>query len=279
MPHRKAAILLFGCKQERVHSSVCGRATNVCGPRRSSSLHGFHLALADRTANKVGPERVKRLSNVRDEFMSFASLVFTPLVKKLQERYGSRRQYARMEDSGGSQDRFTDFELEFLAQRDSFYLATVGSTGWPYVQHRGGPKGFLKVIDDHTLAFADLRGNKQYISTGNLQNDSRVAMIMVDYPRQARLKILGRVEIFEGDQAESWLPKVRVPEEKTPIERVFVIHVEAYDWNCPQHITPRFSAEEIREGMQPIEQHVQKLEEENRALRQELAQLKGKASV
>ncbi len=211
--------------------------------------------------------------------MSFASLVFTPLVKKLQERHGSRRQYARMEEFRGSQDRFTDFELEFLAQRDSFYLATVGSTGWPYVQHRGGPKGFLKVIDDHTLAFADLRGNKQYISTGNLQSDSRVAIIMVDYPRQARLKILGRVEIFEGDQAESWLPKVRVPEEKTPIERVFVIHVEAYDWNCPQHITPRYTAEEIREGMQPIEQHVQKLEEENRALRQELAQLKGKASV
>ena len=208
--------------------------------------------------------------------MSFGSLVFTPLVKKLQERYGSRRQYARMEDSGGSQDRFTDFESEFLAQRDSFYLATVGSTGWPYVQHRGGAKGFLKVIDDRTLAFADLRGNKQYISTGNLQTDSRVAMIMVDYPRQARLKILGRVEIFEGQEAESWLPRVRMPGEKTPIERVFVIHVEAYDWNCPQHITPRYSAEELREGMQSIEQRVQILDSENHALRQELAQLKGK---
>jgi predicted pyridoxine 5'-phosphate oxidase superfamily flavin-nucleotide-binding protein len=208
--------------------------------------------------------------------MSFGSLVFTPLVKKLQERYGSRRQYARMEDSGGSQDRFTDFESEFLEQRDSFYWATIGSTGWPYVQHRGGAKGFLKVIDDQTLAFADYRGNKQYISTGNLQTDSRVAMILVDYPRQARLKILGRVEIFEGDQAESWLPRVRVPGDKTPIERVFVIHLEAYDWNCPQHITPRYTADEIREGMRTIEQRVQQLEQENQSLRQELAQLKGK---
>ena len=208
--------------------------------------------------------------------MSFASLVFTPLIKKLQERHGSRRQYERMENSGPSQDRFTPFETEFLAQRDSFYSATIGSTGWPYVQHRGGPKGFLKMIDDHTLAFGDFRGNKQYISTGNLLTDSRVAIIMVDYPRQARLKILGRVEILEGEKADTWLPQVRVPGEKTPIERVFVIHVEAYDWNCPQHITPRYTAEEIREGMQSIETRVHQLEQENHALRTELAQLKAK---
>src|ERR1700691_5641828 len=204
--------------------------------------------------------------------MSFGSLLFTPLVKKLQERYGSRRQYERMEDSGASQDRFTEFETQFLAQRDSFYMATMGAACWPYVQHRGGPKGFLKVIDDHTLAFGDLRGNKQYISTGNLLTDNRVAIIMVDYPRQARLKILGRVEIFEGDAATQWLDQVRVPGEKTVIERVFVIHVEAYDWNCPQHITPRYAVEEIREGMQSIEKKVDALEQENRALRKELAE-------
>lgn len=206
--------------------------------------------------------------------MSFASLVFTPLVKKLQERYGSRRQYQRMEEAGASQDRFTAFETEFLAERDSFYWATIGATGWPYVQHRGGPKGFLKVVDDHTLALGDFRGNKQYISTGNLLTDNRVAMIMVDYPRQARLKILGRVEILEGEPAESWLPKVRMPEEKTAIERVFVIHVEAYDWNCPQHITPRYTAEEIRVGMQSVEKRVEALEQENQALRKELAALR-----
>src|SRR5277367_2083376 len=165
--------------------------------------------------------------------MSFGSLVFTPLVKKLQERYGSRRQYERMENSGATQDRLTEFETEFLAQRDSFYMATTGATGWPYVQHRGGPKGFLKVIDDRTLAFGDLRGNKQYISTGNLLTDDRVAIIMVDYPRQARLKILGHIEIFEAEKAKPWLDRVQVKGYDAIIERVFVIHIAAYDWNCP----------------------------------------------
>jgi len=206
--------------------------------------------------------------------MSFGSRTFTPLVKKLQERHGSRQQYERMEKSGAQSDRFTNFEMEFLADRDSFYWATVGATGWPYVQHRGGPKGFLKVIDDHTLAFADFRGNKQFISTGNLLTDSRVAMILVDYPRQARLKILGRVEIFEGEKAAEWLERVRIPGYKAIIERVFVIHVEAYDWNCPQHITPRYTAEEIREGTQAAEQRMQALEHENEALRKQLDQLK-----
>ena len=202
--------------------------------------------------------------------MSFGSLVFTPLVKKLQERYGSRLQYERMA-ANASQDRFGEFETQFLAERDSFSWATIGASGWPYIQHRGGPKGFLKVIDDHTLALGDFRGNKQYISTGNLLSDSRVAMIMVDYPRQARLKILGRVEILEGEQAETWLPRVRMPEEKTVIERVFVIHMEAFDWNCPQHITPRYSADELREGMQEIEKRVKALEQENQTLRSEVA--------
>jgi predicted pyridoxine 5'-phosphate oxidase superfamily flavin-nucleotide-binding protein len=203
--------------------------------------------------------------------MSFRSLVFTPLVKKLQEKYGSRLQYERMENSGPPQDRLTPFETEFLAGRDSFYMASTGSSGWPYVQHRGGLKGFLKVIDDHTLAFADLRGNKQYITTGNLLTDDRIALIMVDYPRQARLKILGHVEIFEGEKAKDWLDRVRMPKEKTGIERVFVIHVEAYDWNCPQHITPRYTVEEIREGMKEIEHRIKALEQENEKLRKELA--------
>src|SRR5580658_7796463 len=183
--------------------------------------------------------------------MSFGSLVFTPLVKKLQERYGSRRQYERMENSGPPQDRLTPFETQFLAQRDSFYMATTGATGWPYVQHRGGPKGFLKVIDDHTLAFADFRGNKQYITTGNLMTDPRVALILVDYPRQTRLKILGRVQILEGNEGAAWLDKLRDPSYEGVIERVFVIRVEASDWNCQQHIVPRFSEEEIRGALQP----------------------------
>jgi predicted pyridoxine 5'-phosphate oxidase superfamily flavin-nucleotide-binding protein len=188
--------------------------------------------------------------------MSFGSLLFTPVVGKLQERYGSRQQYERMKKSGAARDRLTDFEIEFLAERDSFYWATVGSTGWPYVQHRGGPRGFLKVIDSQTLALADFPGNKQFISAGNLLTDNRVAMILVDYPRQARLKILGRVDVLDGEKAAPWIQRVQVPGHKAVIERVFVIHMEAYDWNCPQHITPRYTAEEIRDAVHDVEQRL-----------------------
>jgi hypothetical protein len=198
---------------------------------------------------------------------NFGSLVFTPLVKALQEKYGSRRQYARMEAAGVTPDRLGADESGFIAERDSFYMATVGATGWPYVQHRGGPKGFLKVIDDRTIAFADFRGNKQYISTGNLASDDRVALIMVDYPGQARLKILGHAQIFEGDAAREWMERLREPGSKDVIERVYVIRVEGFDWNCPQHITPRFTEEQIREALAPFELRVEQLERENEKLR------------
>jgi predicted pyridoxine 5'-phosphate oxidase superfamily flavin-nucleotide-binding protein len=199
---------------------------------------------------------------------NFGSLVFTPVVKALQEKYGSRRQYARMESGGASEDRLGADELAFIAERDSFYIATVGETGWPYVQHRGGPQGFLKVIDHHTIAFADYRGNKQYVSTGNLATDNRAALIMVDYPRQVRLKILGHVEILEGEEAKPWLERLRGPGYKAVIERVYVIRVEAFDWNCPQHITPRFTAEQIQEELVPFERRMQELEQENKRLRE-----------
>jgi predicted pyridoxine 5'-phosphate oxidase superfamily flavin-nucleotide-binding protein len=200
---------------------------------------------------------------------NFGSLVFTPVVKALQEKYGSRRQYARTEGDGdASPDRLGPEETAFIAERDSFYMATVGATGWPYVQHRGGPKGFLKVIDDHTIAFADFRGNKQFISTGNIGTDDRVALIMVDYPRQARLKILGRAEVFEGERARKWIERLREPGYNAEIERAYVITVEALDWNCPQHITPRFTEVQIQEALAPLERHLQDLEQENKALRE-----------
>jgi predicted pyridoxine 5'-phosphate oxidase superfamily flavin-nucleotide-binding protein len=206
---------------------------------------------------------------------NFGSLIFTPAIKALQEKYGSRRQYARM-DQSGSFDRLGTDEIAFLAERDSFYMASTSATGWPYVQHRGGAKGFLKVIDDRTIAFADFRGNKQYISAGNVATDNRVALIMVDYPRQARLKLLGRTEVFEGDQARDWIARLRDPKEKTPIERVFLIRIEAFDWNCPQHITPRFTEEEIKEALAPLERQMQDLEQENKRLREEVAQARAK---
>jgi len=204
---------------------------------------------------------------------SFGSLVFTPVVKSLQERYGSRQQYARMEQMSDTHAGLGPEEREFLSERDTFYMATIGATGWPYIQHRGGPKGFLKVIDDRTIAFADFRGNKQYVSTGNLMTDNRVALILVDYPRQLRLKILGRVEIFEGEKDRPWLDKVRGPAYEAVVERVFAIHVEAFDWNCQQHIIPRFTKEEIREALAPVEKQMEELAEDNRKLREQLDRL------
>ena len=204
---------------------------------------------------------------------NFGSLVFTPVIKALQERYGSRRQYARLAAGGSPSDRLSPDEVSFIAERDSFYMATVGSTGWPYIQHRGGPKGFLKVIDDRTLTFADFAGNKQFISAGNLTTDNRVALIMVDYPGQARLKILGRADLLEGEPAKPLIERVRDRSYKATVERVFQIRIEAFDWNCPQHITPRFTEEEIQEAMAPIEERMRKLEEENERLVQQLALL------
>ena len=201
---------------------------------------------------------------------NFGNLVFTPVVKALQEKYGSRRQYARIAAGGGDGDRLSSSESAFIAERDTFYIATVGATGWPYVQHRGGPKGFLKVIDDKTIAFGDFRGNRQYISTGNLASDNRVALIMVDYPSQARLKILGRVEIFEGSAAGEWIDRLRETGSKDVMERAYLIRVEAFDWNCPQHITPRFTEEEIKEALVPFERRVEELERENARLRESL---------
>jgi predicted pyridoxine 5'-phosphate oxidase superfamily flavin-nucleotide-binding protein len=153
-------------------------------------------------------------------------------------------------------------------------MASVGATGWPYVQHRGGNRGFLKVINEHTIAFADFRGNKQYISTGNLTTDDRVALILVDYPGQARLKILGRVKILEGADAGEWIEKVHDPGYDAAVERVFVIHVEASDWNCQQHITPRFTEEQIRRALIPAEERMEALERENESLQAEIIRLK-----
>ena len=178
----------------------------------------------------------------------YAELAFTPLVKKQQELHGSRRQYQRVEESGASTNQLGDYERKFIAERDGFYMASVSETGWPYIQYRGGPKGFLRVVDDQTLGFVDLRGNKQYITVGNLQANNRVSLFLMDYVAQQRLKILGRADIFEGDEeAAKWIDKLRTSKRNEVPERAFIIHIEAFDWNCPQHITPRYTEEEMRE--------------------------------
>jgi len=198
----------------------------------------------------------------------YAQLAFTPLVKQQQEQHGSRPQYERVEQQGAPGDRLGPQEQEFILGRDGFYMATVGETGWPYVQFRGGHAGFLHVVDDHTLGFADLRGNRQYISTGNLGHDARVALFLMDYASQTRLKILGRAEVHEGDAATlELLAKLRHLAEKSPAERAILIHIEAFDWNCQQHITPRFTREEIAEALAPLHQQIVALKEEITRLR------------
>jgi predicted pyridoxine 5'-phosphate oxidase superfamily flavin-nucleotide-binding protein len=203
---------------------------------------------------------------------NFGSRVFTQVVKELQERYGSRRQYERLRGQNGPTDQLTEDESEFISERDTFYMATVGQSGWPYVQHRGGAKGFLKVVDANTLAFADYSGNKQYVSTGNLKTDERVALILVNYPHRARLKILGRAGTLEGDQAAPWIDRVKEPADKAGIERVYVIRVEAFEWNCQQYITPRYTVEELQTVLAPVEQRLQALEEANERLRKQVRQ-------
>jgi predicted pyridoxine 5'-phosphate oxidase superfamily flavin-nucleotide-binding protein len=176
--------------------------------------------------------------------------------------------YERVEQFSDAGDRLGADEQEFIRERDGFYMASVSETGWPYVQYRGGERGFLRVLDRQTLGFADLRGNKQYISTGNLKHDDRLTLFLMDYRAQNRLKILGRAKIYEGDaEARELIEKLRVPTEKTPVERAVVIHVGAFDWNCQQHITPRFTEEEMGEMLAPMRRRIEELEAENKRLR------------
>jgi predicted pyridoxine 5'-phosphate oxidase superfamily flavin-nucleotide-binding protein len=175
----------------------------------------------------------------------YAELTFTDDVKARQEHQGVRETARRMEEAPVEDTRLSEREAGFIAQRDSFYMATVLQNGWPYLQHRGGPKGFLKVIDDQTLAFADFRGNLQYVSTGSVQRDDRVALFFMDYPNKQRLKLMAHAEVIDADDDPDLVAAVEDPDYRARIERVVVLKVEAFDWNCPQHITPRFTADEI----------------------------------
>jgi uncharacterized protein len=198
----------------------------------------------------------------------FAELAFTPLVKEQQKQHGSRHLYERVERSNDLGDSLGPFERSFIEGRDGFYMASVTETGWPYIQYRGGVKGFLHILDDRTLGFADLRGNKQYISVGNLQHEDRVALFFMDYPNQSRLKILGHAKVHEGTaEARKLIEQLRMPDEKTPAERAFLIHIAAFDWNCPQHITPRYTEEELAKMLEPMRRRLEELEAENKRLR------------
>jgi predicted pyridoxine 5'-phosphate oxidase superfamily flavin-nucleotide-binding protein len=196
----------------------------------------------------------------------FLDIAATPAVKAAQAANGSRAAWEKFHGDR-TFDRFTDDERGFIAARDSFYMATVSETGWPYVQHRGGPPGFLKVLDDRTLGFADFRGNRQYISLGNAAANDRAALILMDYPNRSRLKIYARIEPRDL-AADPELAARLVPAGYRAVpERALLLHLEAFDWNCPQHITPRFTAREIEAAMAPMRERLAALEAENAALK------------
>ena len=199
----------------------------------------------------------------------FLEVAVTPSVRAVQAKMGADHMW---QDFKGHRefDRFTENEAAFIADRDSFYLATVSETGWPYVQHRGGPRGFLKLVDDHTLAFADYRGNRQYISTGNLAADDRACLFLIDYPDRARLKIYAHAEILALDNDPDLTALVTMPDYKAKLERIFRLHLKTFDWNCQQHITPRFTEPEIAEAVRSLRDRLVQLESENAELRARL---------
>ena len=202
----------------------------------------------------------------------FAEITFTDSVKAAQSRYGSREANRGFELSADRGDTLGEYEREFIEARDGFYQATVGQQGWPYVQFRGGPPGFLKVLDERTIGYADFRGNVQYISVGNLQADDRIALILMDYPNRRRLKIWARAKVTDEADAPELIARLEVPSYRARVERAIVLSVEAYDWNCPQHITPRYSEAEVRTRLlAPLEQTLASQEQELRTLRSRVA--------
>src|SRR5580693_1089073 len=202
----------------------------------------------------------------------FLDIATTPSVTEAQRANGSVDYWSNFSGER-TFDRFRDSEAAFIAARDSFYMATVSESGWPYVQHRGGPPGFIRMLDDKTLAIADYRGNRQYISVGNLATGGRAALIMVDYPNRRRLKIYAHVEVKNLADNPELAAAVATPGYKAKPERVLLFHLDAFDWNCPPHITPRFSEAELAEALAPVREKLMAREAENRALREKLTAL------
>jgi len=198
-----------------------------------------------------------------------SDVAFTPAVKAMQEKLGSRAGYARMEEKGGWKTSVTPDLAGFLAERDSFYLATASAEGQPYIQHRGGPKGFLQVIDERTLGFADFGGNRQYISLGNLSENDRAQIFLMDYANRRRVKVWGRARVVEDDPF--LLERLADPAYPGKPERAILFTIEAWDVNCPQHITPRFTEEDLAPSLGRLKARIEELEAE-------VARLKGEAA-
>ena len=197
----------------------------------------------------------------------FLQTVFTPSVKAAQTAFGSRLPYSRFDGGPTEPDVLSEQESSFISARDSFYLATTMENGWPYLQHRGGPPGFVKVLDERTLGFADYRGNRQYVSVGNASVDDRAALFFMDYAGRARLKLLGRLRITTIDENPILTRAIISSHDKATVERIILIDIEAFDWNCPQHITPRFSADEVLAVTDALKARIAVLEKELAQLR------------
>ena len=206
---------------------------------------------------------------------AFAEIAFTESVLEEQKKNGSADHYAPfLEEDAEPADRIGPVEEEFIRQRDGFYQATVSNGGWPYVQFRGGPRGFLKVLDEKTIAYADFRGNRQYVSTGNLRDDERISLILMDYPNRRRLKVWGRAKLVGAKEDALLMSKLRDPDYRGLPERAVVITIEALDWNCPQHIPQRLTLEELEPQLQPVREEIAQLRAENEALKKQLAEAK-----
>lgn len=196
----------------------------------------------------------------------FLEIARTPGVVAAEERNGSAKFFENFKGHRDF-DRLSENERDFLAARDSFYMATISESGWPYVQHRGGPKGFLKVLDEKTMGFADFRGNLQYISLGNIATRDKTSLFFMDYPNRTRLKMFVHTEerSLAGDPALS--AALSLPGYKAKVERALIFHLEAFDWNCPQHITPRYTKEELQPMFDGLESQLRQLQAENKRLR------------
>ncbi len=197
----------------------------------------------------------------------YATIAFTPAVQAEQDRIGSRSRFAEMARTGRDDSRLGDAERDFLASRESFYLSSVGASGWPYIQHRGGPAGFLRVSPDGgTLAFADLSGNRQHVSIGNLAESDRVALFFMDYAGQHRLKLLGHARALPPAEAPDWAQGLPTPS-RGKVEHVMLVQVAGWEWNCNQHIPRLIPLADIEAGVRQLTDRVAALEAENARLR------------
>ncbi len=192
----------------------------------------------------------------------FLNVLASPAVKAAQEANGSRAAQARHDAASPEPDLLSEREAEFIAVRDSFYMATVGHDGWPYMQHRGGPAGFVKVLSERAFGFADFRGNRQYVTVGNLAVDNRAAFFFMDYANRARLKVLGRVRAVDLGADQSLANALIVPGYRALPERGLIVDVEAFDWNCSQHITPRYTVEQLEPAVEALKARIAELEVE-----------------